>query len=110
MGIKFFATKAIRKANTLAIYKSYATGLLISCLLFMVSAGAIGAEEGQKTLDFIDFKATSDGGVEIRMALSGKAPNPTDFTSKNPARISLDLEGVDNNLPWNLPLPASTNW
>jgi len=106
MGIKFFATNALKTANTLVRYKSYTTVFLVSCLLFMVSASAIGADEAQKTLDFIDFKATSDGGVEIRMALSGKAPNPTDFTSNNPARISLDLPGVNNNLPWNLPLPV----
>ncbi len=94
-------------ANTINIIATRArqARMLLACFLLAVSANAIGADELQKTLDFIDFKKLPNNGVEIRIALSDKAPNPTDFTSKNPARISLDLPGVNNNLPWSLPLP-----
>lgn len=57
------------------------------------------------SLDFADFKALPNGGVEIRLALSGNAPTPADFTSSNPPKVSLDLVNTSNNLPWSLPLP-----
>jgi len=106
MGIvrQFFALSATSVINTLAT-KSGQARILLACFFLAVSANAIGADDTQKTLDFIDFKKLPNNGVEIRIALSGKAPNPTDFISKNPARISLDLPGVNNNLPWSLPLP-----
>ena len=107
MGIarQFFASSAPGTINTLATKINTAGSLLLACLLLTVSASVIGADDPQKTLDFIDFKKLPNNSVEIRIALSGKAPDPTDFTSKNPARISLDLPGVNNNLPWSLPLP-----
>ena len=81
--------------------------MLTGGLLLALSTGAFAApaNETPLTLDFIDFKKLQGSTVEIRLALSDTAPNPTDFTSKSPARISLDLPGVTNNLPWNLPLP-----
>jgi type IV pilus assembly protein PilQ len=59
-----------------------------------------------RTLDFADFKSTADGGVEIRLAFSESPPTPTDFTSKSPAKLSIDLAKTKNNLPWSLPLPV----
>lgn len=79
--------------------------LLLCCLLALSPMLALAADE-ENSLDFIDFKKLPNNAVEIRMALSGKAPSPTDFTSRNPARISLDLSGIKNNLPWSLPLPV----
>ncbi|HEY5602976.1 MAG TPA: type IV pilus secretin PilQ [Gammaproteobacteria bacterium] len=58
-----------------------------------------------RTLDFADFKTTADGGVEIRLAFSSSPPTPTEFTSKSPAKLSIDLAKTKNNLPWSLPLP-----
>ncbi len=80
--------------------------LFLLSSLFALSAAAAFAADGPATsLDFIDFKKLPNNAVEIRMALSADAPQATDFTSKNPAKISLDLPGVSNNLPWSLPLP-----
>ncbi len=109
MGVvrQFSASSAVSTINTIAT-KARQAKILLACFLLAISASAIGADDPQKTLDFIDFKKLPDNGVEIRIALSDKAPNPTDFTSKNPARISLDLPGVNNNLPWSLPLPIDT--
>ncbi len=79
--------------------KKLLTGIALAGLTIIAQAAAA------TSLDFIDFKKLDGGRVEIRLALSGTAPTTKDFTSKNPARISLDLPGVSNNLPWNLPLP-----
>lgn len=78
---------------------------LLYCLFALTSAIATHATAADTSLDFIDFKKTANGAVEIRMAFSDEAPSPTDFTSNNPASISLDLSDVSNNLPWSLPLP-----
>ena len=103
MGIarQFFASHAA----TISTKINSAGTLLLACLMLTASASAIGADGPQKTLDFIDFKKLPNNSVEIRIALSGNASSPIDFTSKNPARISLDLPSVNNNLPWSLPLP-----
>ena len=99
----FFSGKGIvaRLFNILAL-----TALAFS--LFLVPISAAIAEEGEtaRSLDFADFKSTADGGVEIRLAFSGTPPTPTDFTSKSPAKLSIDLSKTKNNLPWSLPLPV----
>ncbi len=79
---------------------------LLSGILALFAVMATAADEPAVSLDFIDFKKLSNDAVEIRIALSADAPQPTDFTSENPAKISLDLPGVSNNLPWSLPLPV----
>lgn len=84
--------------------KKLLTGIALAGLIVFTQAQALA----ETTLDFIDFKKLGDNRVEIRLALSGDAPQTEDFTSENPARISLDLPGVSNNLPWNLPLPVET--
>ncbi|MCF6211540.1 MAG: type IV pilus secretin PilQ [Gammaproteobacteria bacterium] len=84
--------------------KKLLTGIALAGLIVFTQAQALA----ETTLDFIDFKKLGDNRVEIRLALSGEAPQTKDFTSENPARISLDLPGVSNNLPWNLPLPVDT--
>ena len=81
--------------------KKLLTGIALAGLTVFAQAQALAAT----TLDFIDFKKLDDNRVEIRLALSGDVPQTKDFTSQNPARISVDLPGVSNNLPWNLPLP-----
>lgn len=82
------------------------TLFLFASLFTLLAATVSAADEPTVSLDFIDFKKLPNNAVEIRMALSADAPQITDFTSKNPAKISLDLPGVSNNLPWSLPLPV----
>ncbi len=84
--------------------KKLLTGIALAGLTVFAQAQALA----ETSLDFIDFKKLDDNRVEIRLALSGAAPQTEDFSSENPARISLDLPGVSNNLPWNLPLPVET--
>jgi type IV pilus assembly protein PilQ len=97
--------------NILSLTKMKTHGLhslFLGIALAFASSLVLAADATQTTLDFIDFKKLENNAVEIRIALSGTAPKPTDFTSANPARISLDLPNVDNNLPWTLPLPVET--
>ncbi|WP_455206340.1 type IV pilus secretin PilQ [Kaarinaea lacus] len=80
---------------------------MLALTLFTVSMSTSFAQEAEitRSLDFADFKSTTDGGVEIRLAFSSNPPTPTDFTSKSPAKLSIDLAKTKNNLPWSLPLP-----
>jgi len=82
------------------------TASLVVAAVNLISATTAMAAN---SLDFADFKATENGAVEIRLSLSGNAPTPQDFTSKNPARISLNLNNTKNNLPWTLPLPIEVS-
>ncbi|WP_455200763.1 AMIN domain-containing protein, partial [Kaarinaea lacus] len=95
------------KANIAKLFNLVALTALAFTLFSAPISMAI-AEEGEtaRTLDFADFKSTADGGVEIRLAFSGPPPTPTDFTSKSPAKLSIDLSKTKNNLPWSLPLPV----
>jgi len=91
----------------LGLPKFHLLQYVLLVLLVSLPVSITLAEEGEpsRSLDFADFKSANDGSVEIRLALSGPAPTPTDFTSKSPAKISIDLSKTKNNLPWSLPLP-----
>lgn len=73
---------------------------MFAALLLMTQ---VNAED--TSLSFISFTSLSDNGVELHLTFSGPPPEPTSFTTNNPARITLDLPGVAHNLPWSLPLP-----
>ena len=90
------------------IWGNRARWLFVCLSLLGFSLIAQAADNESPTLDFIDFRKLPDNSVEIRFALSQESPKAIDFTSNNPARISLDLPNVTNNLPWSLPLPVDT--
>ncbi len=109
MGIfnQLFGANAMRASGYKTMKTTRCLSLfLLSGILALFAAMATAADEPTVSLDFIDFKKLSNDAVEIRMALSADAPQTTDFTSDNPTKISLDLPGVSNNLPWSLPLPV----
>jgi len=81
------------------------SSLVIAAINLLSTGLALAAN----SLDFADFKATDNGAVEITLSMSGSAPTPQDFTSANPARISLNLNNTKNNLPWKLPLPIEVS-
>lgn len=87
------------KSKVLTLFTTVFLALLIP------ATPLLAADELTRTLDFADFKSTADGGVEIRLAFSEAPPTPTDFTSKSPAKLSIDLAKTENKLPWSLPLP-----
>ena len=63
---------------------------LCTLLAFGLLATAARAQEGLR-LEAIDVQPLSGQQVELRLRLSGNAPEPMAFTIDNPARISLDL-------------------
>lgn len=61
-------------------------------------AGLALAAAGGTTLESVDFATLPGDRAQIRLRLSGPAPEPASFTIDNPARIALDLPGVHNGL------------
>src|SRR5262245_26282518 len=62
-----------------------------------LSATAVRAQ-GNLTLEAIDVQALPGQVVELRLRLSGNAPEPQSFTIDDPARISLDLPNTSLGL------------
>ncbi len=66
-------------------------GWLAALVLLFVSAGIHAQEAAGNTLQDIQVQALPGQQVELRLVLSGPAPEPLSFTIDNPARIALDL-------------------
>ena len=82
--------------------KKYISNTLVMFITLLLMT-QVNAED--TSLNFISFTSLSDNKVELHLTFSGPPPEPTSFTTNNPARITLDLPGVAHNLPWSLPLP-----
>ena len=77
-------------------YQSFATAFLAALLALLASPAAAVAQG--TTLESVDATRLSGGAVQVRMRLSGPAPDPLSFTIDRPARISFDLPGTSNAL------------
>lgn len=75
--------------------------LLLTSLVFIGNAAA----QDEAVLEFISYTTKENEGVELQLSIKGLAFEPTSSTSESPARITFDLPGVRNGLPWTLPLP-----
>lgn len=66
-----------------------------------IAAFAAQAAWGQAALKLerVDVQPQPGDQVEVRLELDGPAPQPVTFTIDNPARLSVDLPGVDLALP-----------
>lgn len=60
--------------------------------LALLAVGA--AHAASLTLDEITYASLPGDNVQVRLELSGEAPQPGTFTIDNPARIALDLPGI----------------
>ncbi len=67
-------------------------------LSFGMQPGTALAQDDLK-LQAVDVSTLQGDRIEIRMRLSGPAPEPLSFTIDNPARISFDLPGTSIGLP-----------
>jgi type IV pilus assembly protein PilQ len=56
--------------------------------------GAFASAQEGNTLQDIQVQSLPGERVELRLIMSGTAPEPLDFTIENPARIALDLPGT----------------
>lgn len=66
--------------------------LMALVALALLAIGAVQA--ASLTLDEISYASLPGDNVQIRLDLSGEAPQPGTFTIDNPARIALDLPGI----------------
>ncbi len=66
-------------------------GWLAALVLLFASAGIHAQEAAGNTLQDIQVQSLPGQQVELRLVLSGPAPEPLSFTIENPARIALDL-------------------
>ncbi len=78
--------KVVRLMNTRSLVAS------------LISAVAVQAYAGDVNLTGIDFASLPGGKLEIRMDFDGTPPDPKAYTIERPARIALDLPGVDSKL------------
>jgi len=66
-------------------------------LLTMLLAGAVNAQQTVQ-LESIGFATLPGDSIEIRLGFDGTPPEPSSFVLDNPARISMDLDGVASSL------------
>ena len=62
----------------------------VALLMF---AGSVNAQEGNRLQD-IQVQSLPGQRVELKLIMSGEAPEPLAFTIEDPARIALDLPGT----------------
>lgn len=67
--------------------------LLVIGALALTSAGA-----GALTLENVDFSSLSGDRTEIVLGFDGEPPEASGYTIQDPARITLDLDGVSSDL------------
>jgi type IV pilus assembly protein PilQ len=70
---------------------SRSTGLCCIIALGFVAAAGANAQGASNRLDDIQVRALPGNQIELRLVLSGAAPEPLAFTIEDPARIALDL-------------------
>lgn len=73
------------------------TTFMKSCSVFafaMLASWAVHASQ----LEAINYNVLPGDKVQLRMTYSDVPPTPQEFTTANPARISMDFEGVDSGL------------
>ena len=86
-------TAKIVRAKRMMLAKACGNlGLLAQLCVFgfMASTAAV-AQEGSNKLQDIEVQSLPGDKVELRLVLSGPAPEPLAFTIDQPARIALDL-------------------
>lgn len=69
------------------------TAVLVQALLVMFAGAAANAQEGNRLQD-IQVQSLSGQRIELKLIMTGTAPEPLAFTIENPARIALDLPGT----------------
>lgn len=82
--------------------------IMTAMMLLWALPGLAWAAEAESRLEFISYTTRPGEGVDLRLNLSAPPPKPSSFVINNPARITFDLPGVKNALPWTLPLPMKS--
>ncbi|MDX2348942.1 MAG: AMIN domain-containing protein, partial [Porticoccus sp.] len=77
--------------------KRYLKGVLV-LTGWLACLGISSQVWAQVLLEDINFATLPDGNFEVRMKFSDTPPSPEGYTIDNPARIILDLPGVESTL------------
>ena len=77
--------------KTLSYARSYARRFAGAAWILALALASFAARAQSLRLEGIDVQPLPGQQVELRLRMSGPAPEPTSFTIENPARISLDL-------------------
>lgn len=85
--------------------KMYQSVVAVLCGFLMLALAHAQEGAASGSLEFISYVVKQNEGVELQLTFSGTPVTPASFTTENPARITLDLEGAKNALPWTMPLP-----
>ncbi len=72
--------------------------LFCGAMLALAGVSAAVAQESGNSLQDIQVHALPGNKIELRLMLSGPAPEPLSFTIDSPARIALDLQGTSLGL------------
>ena len=71
---------------------------MLVALVWALPVTLATAQEAGNQLQSIEVNPLPDQGVELRLQMSGTAPEPLSFTIDNPARIAIDLPGTSIGL------------
>ncbi|WP_251358223.1 type IV pilus secretin PilQ [Kangiella sp. TOML190] len=74
-------------------------GFLNKCSITMVALLASWGVNASQ-LQAIDYQVLPGDKVQLRFEYSSAPPSPQEFTTANPARISMDFDGVDSGLSY----------
>lgn len=71
-----------------------------SLTIIVACASTLSAQAQQNGVTLVDisFGELSGGGVEVHLDFDGAPPVPSEFVQDQPARLSIDLDGVSNGL------------
>lgn len=83
--------KLIRRCGAVVL-----RGILLTAALFSMSFN--GYAQQTISLDSIGFANLPGDSIEIQLTFDSRPPEPSSFVLDNPARISLDLDGVASGL------------
>ena len=78
------------KTNPPAGHRFATFAALAQAALLLFWGASASAQEGNRLQD-IQVQSLPGDRVELKLVMSGTAPEPLDFTIENPARIALDL-------------------
>jgi type IV pilus assembly protein PilQ len=79
------------RSGKVSSWLSHGVASLGAIFALALSSLAAHAQDAAVTLEAIDVQPLPGQQVELRLRLSGAAPEPVSFTISDPARISLDL-------------------
>ncbi|MBV1879245.1 MAG: type IV pilus secretin PilQ [Pseudomonadales bacterium] len=90
----FAAVKHLIASRLHGHWKKHSRVIFVLTCVYAVSLGA----RAEVLMENIEFSTLPGDKIEIRMLFNGPPPKPTGYTIEQPARIALDLKGVNSRL------------